>query len=806
MIRDFRLALRLAARRPILSGAIIATLALGIGATTAVFGIVRAVLSQSAPFRDAERLAILWLSEPTRSEPFVEVSYPDFLDWRRDASDIFESLAAVPPVNFEATLSGHGEPRQVRGRAVTTNFFDVLGAAPAFGRTFLTSEEPAGASRVVVLGHGLWQELFGGGPAAVGRTLTLDGNVHTIVGIMPRAFQYPSGAQYWIPIEPAVPSNAITGRNIYWLIVVGRLRGAVTLDTARAAMDVVVRRLDRRHLNEEDRRIVAGPLTEHILGGIRRPLVALFAAVILLLLVGCTNIAGLLLTRSTERRREIAVRTALGASRMRLARQSLIEIMPVALGGAAAGFVLSFWIVQFLVSGRGLELPSGVEVATDYAALGVAVALSLVTAAVGALAPAVDAAAIGHPSLGERLRETPGVGGGRHARGRDMLLVAELTLAVVLVAGAMLLGRSFLALAGSDFGFDARRVLTLEVPQERSVEQARSFYAQALERIRALPGVRSAAGVFLRPLWSTIGFDGIYVAEGQTDADGETNPHVNVEGVTPVYFETMRIRLVSGRDFTDADGEGTSGRIIVSQSLARRAWPDTEALGKRLRMPLGSDSPYHQKWLTVVGVAANVRYRETELARFDLYLPYRQFNAKLKHLVVRADGDPAELVPSIKAVIRAIDPAQPIDDVQTMGAIVDGALRTRRVTAQIFVGLAATALFVALLGVHAMMAHSVTLIRRELAVRLALGAEPRRIRRAILVRGLRLASLAIVPGLGAALLLGRGVAGLLYEVAPTDLPTLVAAAAAVGLVGLAGCYVPALRASRTDPIAALRQE
>jgi putative ABC transport system permease protein len=601
--------------------------------------------------------------------------------------------------------------------------------------------------------------------------------------------------------------NAITGRNIGWLVVVGRLRDSLTLDTARSGMDLVVRRLDRKYWNKEDRRIVVGPLTEHIVGGVRRPLVALFAAVSLLLLVGCTNIAGLLLTRSTERSREIAVRAALGASRARLVHQILIELLPATLGGAAAGFVLSHWIVRFLVSGRGLELPPGVEVATDYVMLGVAVALSFVTAAVCALAPAVEAAARGRHSLGERLRETPGAGGNRHARTRDLLVVAELTLAIVLATGALLLGRSFLALAGSDFGFDARRVLTLETPQnDRSVEEARSFYARALERIRALPGVESAAGVFLRPLWSTIGFDGIYVAEGQTDADGETNPHVNVESITPGYFEAMRIRLVTGRDFTDADDERSSGKIIVSESLARRAWPGAEALGKRLRMPMGSDSPYHQKWLTVVGVVADVRYREIEAARFDLYLPYRQFNSRLKHLVVRADGDPAALVSSISAAIREIDPAQPIDDVQTMGAIVDGALRTRRVTAQIFVGLAGTALLVALLGVHAMMAYSVTLLRRELAVRMALGAEPGRVRRAILGRGLRLAASALVPGLAGAVLLGRGVSRLLYEVPPTDAPTLFMAAVAIAAVGLAGCYIPALRASRTDPISALRHE
>jgi predicted permease len=806
MLREMRLALRLAARRPLLTGAIVATLAIGIGATTAVFGIVRAVLSQSAPFRQPEGLAILWLSDPSRSQSFVEASYPDFLDWRRDASDIFESLAAMPATNFDATLTGAGDPRQVRGRAVTTNFFDLLRAPPAIGRTFLASDDGPTAGKLVVIGDGLWHELFGGDPGVVGRTLTLDGILHTIVGIMPRTFQFPAGAQYWTPIEAAVPTNAITKRNIGWLLVVGRVRDGVTLDTVRAAMDVIVRRLDRKHWNGEDRRIVVGPLTEHIVGGIRRPLVALFAAVILLLLVGCTNIAGLLLTRSTERRREIAVRTALGASRARLVRQTLIEIMPAALGGAVAALVLSHWIVRFLVSSRGLELPPGVEVATDYAALGIAVGLSLVTTAVCGLAPAIEAAAIGRPSLGERLRETPGAGGGRHAHTRDLLVVAELTLAVVLATGAILLGRSFLALARSDLGFDARGLLTLALPHEGGVEKSRVFWAHTLERVRGLPGVRSAAGVFLRPLWSTVGFDGIYLSEGQTQAEAEANPHVNVEAVTPGYFETMRIRLVSGRDFADGDDERTSGKIIVSESLARRAWPRADALGKRLRMPMGSDSPYHQKWLTVVGVAADVRYREIEAARFDVYLPYRQFNSTLKHLVVRAEGDPAALVASIDAAIRAINPAQPIDDVQTMGAIVDRALRTRRVTAQIFVGLAATALLVALLGVHAMMAYSVTLVRRELAVRLALGAEPRRIRRAILGRGLRLAGLAIVLGLGAALLLGRGVAGLLYEVPPTDVPTLFMAAVAIAAVGLAGCYIPALRASRTDPIAALRHE
>ncbi|MGH9312147.1 MAG: ABC transporter permease [Vicinamibacterales bacterium] len=806
MLRDLKLALRLAARRPLLSSAIVATLALGIGATTATLSVVRAVLLEPLPVRAQDRLAIIWETDVTRGVPFVEVSYPDFVDWQRQA-EVFDGLAAMSAVNMAPTLTGFGEPRRLPGRPVSASFFEVLGSAPALGRALHASDNRAGAEKVAVISDGVWRTLFGADPTAIGKRLTLDAEPHTIVGIMPAGFDYPDGAEFWTPIVTSVPSAAGEGRHVGWLLVVSRLKPGVTLEQARTALDAIVMQLDRQHWSKTDRRVVLQPLADQVLGRIRRPLLALAAAALLVLLLGCVNIAGLLLARAVERRREMALRTALGGSPARLARQIFLETLPLAVAGGALGLAVANGLLAFFSSARGLELPRPVELSIDPAAMTIAVVLSIGAAAFCCTAAALDAAIARRRAIVDRLKPSPGAGDTpRQRRARDGLVVAEMALALVLLGGAMLVGRSFLALSRADIGYDASRLLTLEVPpRAEELAQARLFYDRLVERVRALPGVDAAAGVFLRPLWGTIGFDFPYTLEGQTPAEAQANPFVNFEGVTPGYFETMGARLVAGRDFTAQDDERAAGAVIVSESFARRAWPGTSALGRRLKVPLPG-SPLDKQWLIVVGVAADMRYREIEHARLDLYMSHGQFPSTLKHLVVKADGDPATLAASVRAAIRAMDPAQHVDDVRTMGSIVDAALRTRRVSAQIFVALAAAALLLALLGVHAMMAHAVTLVRRELAVRLALGAEPGRVRREILGRGVRLALAALVPGLAASVVVGRSVASLLYGVAPTDLPTLGAAAAVIAAVGLAGCYLPALRASRTDPIAALRHE
>jgi putative ABC transport system permease protein len=809
MLRELTLALRLAARRPLLSGAIIATLTLGIGSTTALVAVVRAAILRAAPFPDADRLVVMWLRDQARDQPFVEVSYPDFLDWRRDGAHLFEGLAAMPPVNFPATLSTAAEPRQIHGRAVSASFFDLLDVPPALGRTFMDAEDRPGGGKVIVISHALWRDLLGSDAAVVGKPLTLNGEPRTILGVMPPRFAYPAGAQFWMPIEPAVPTAAIQERNVNWLLVVGRRREGVAPEAARAAMDGIVRRLDRQYFNKEDRRIVIEPLVDQIVGGIRRPLLALLAAVVLLLLIGLANVGGLLLTRATERRREMAVRTALGASRWRLARQTLVEALPLALAGAAAGLLLSGWIVTFLASGRGLELPPGVSVTVDRYALAVAVGLAIASAALCAVAPALEAAGFRRRSLADRLRDT--AGGLRHDGAQSGLAVAEIALAVVLVAGALLLFRSFTTLARSDFGFDASRLLALEVPlpddgpRQVRLERAREFYAAALERIRALPGVRAAAGVFLRPLWSTIGFDGIFTAEGQTEAEAQNNPHLNVEGVTPGYFATMGTRLLRGRDFTESDDERVDGRIIVSESMARRTWPGADPMGKRLRMPWGTASRYHQQWMTVIGVVADARYREIEAARLDLFMSYRQFPTPLKHVVVRTDGDPAALAPSVRAAIRSINPVQLIDDVRPMQEIVDAALQTRRITAEIVAALASTAFVLALLGVHAMMAYRVSLRRREIGIRVAIGATHGQLMRDVLGRGTRLGLIGATLGLIAAAAGAQGLQQLLYGVTTTDPVSFGSAAGLVLAATLLGSYLPARRAARVDPLQALRE-
>jgi putative ABC transport system permease protein len=797
---------RLAYLQPSLSAVIVATLALGIGSATALYSVIQAVLLRPFPFRDQQQLVLLWQTDVVRNHPFVEVSYLDFRDWRT-RTEPFESMAAMSSVNFATTLTGIGEPRQLQVRAVSEPFFDVLGSVPVLGRTFVPDDHRSGAGKVVVIGYSLWRELFGSDPASVGRSMVLDGDAHTVVGVMPPDFRYPEGADMWTPVEPAVPKEAIETRRLYWMVAVGRMRPGVDVETATAALNATIGALAREFGPEGANpfRAVVRPLVGEVLGTTRQALLLLLGAVGAVLFIACANVANLLLSRSVDRRREIATRLVLGASRARLARQLMGEVLPLACAGGAFGVVIAWWALESLVRIAGAELPRADEIRLDTRALGVATALSLGSGLLCALAPLMQSREV---VLGSALRDDVRAGTSRlQRRMRDALVTAEIALALVLMVGAALLIASFVSLQSQDLGFKPSRVLVAEVPlsspKYEKIEQARLFQRQLVERFRGLPGVEAASAVLLRPLWSMVGYDWHYTLEGQSKEDAEKNPLVNLESSMPGYFSTMGIRLVSGRDFTEQDDENGAGVIIVSEGFARSAWPGQEPLGRRLRMNLPDVSRFDDKWLTVVGVVADARYREIESARLDLYQPYGQFTGAMRHMVIRTAGDPRSIARAVRQVVHATDPGQPVD-IRTMDEIVSVAMGRWRLNARLFGTLALLALLLAAVGTYSVMNYAVSRRTQEIGVRVALGAGRTQITRLVLVDGLRLAFRGVAVGTLVAFAATGLLQHLLIGVGPRHPGAFVGASVLLLLVALVACLLPARRASSLDPMVAMR--
>ena len=780
-------------------------LALGIGASTAVFSVVDAVLLRPLPFADAGRLVVAWQRSPDNSVPFIEVSYPDYLDWRQQART-FESMAIIPTVNSGFVLAGE-EPLQVQGRLVSGNFFDVLGARARLGRPLRPDDDRVGADRVVVLGHGLWQRRFGADRAVIGRKIVVDGTPMEVVGVMPPAFRYPPKAEMWTPVVPAIP-EAVANRGVCWAIVVGRLGPGARLAQAQAELDGIVARLAKAFPDAAADAAVVKPLTDELFGPARPALLVLLAAVLLVMLVACANVSALLLARAADRQREIAVRLALGASRGRLVRQLLCESALIALAGVAGGLVLAEWGLAALIALVPTDVPRLQDAAIDLRVLAFAAALAAAAALLSGLAPALVAS---RPALTDALESgarTAGPGSAQRSL-QGLLVGAETAVALVLLLGAGLMAQTFQNLRRLDLGYDPRHVLALEVvaPHGKYEKPAewRSLYQRLVERIARLPGVEASAGVFLRPLWGQMGNDWLFTVEGQSDADSRRNPHVNLEAVTPGYFGTMRTPLLRGRDFTDRDAEGAPGVAIVSNDFARRYWPGQDPIGKRLKIPL-PDSPYHLTWLTVVGVVADARYREIQSSRLDLFLSYLQSPYGPRHIVVRTTGDPLAVAPSVRAAVRDADRELLAEDVTAMETVVAAALGGPRFGMQLLSAFALAALALAALGTYGVMAFLVGRRTREIGVRMALGARATDVTALILRQGLRPVMAGLTVGLGASLLLGRALGALLYGVAPHDPATMAAAAGTLAGIAAAACFLPARRAARLDPAAALRRE
>jgi predicted permease len=797
MMQDLKHALRRLLRAPLASGVVLLTLALGIGANTVLYSAVSAILLRPFPFRAQDRLVMVWERDDKTGQGLLEVSYPGFLDWRGQTRH-FEGLAAIPNVVSQGfTFRGPEGPVRFAGSSVSANFFDVLGARPLLGRGFSAEEDQLGGPPAVVLSHGLWQRSFGGDPGIVGRAVVLGARSYTVVGVMDAAFRFPAGAELWTPIATHEP-QAAGMRGVRWLNVVGRLAPGATLEQAKAELDTVVRREAVTYEGSaEGRSAVVTPLADHILGQTRPALLVLLAAVVLLLLVACLNVAGLLLAQAVGRGPELALRVALGAGRWAIARAQLAESLWLAAGGAGLGLLLAPAGIAFLRRLAPADVPRLDDVTLDGRVLAFTLLVSLLTAAACGLLPAWRAA---RAEAGESLKESQRSATSRDAlRIRGLLLGLEVGLSAVLLVVAGLLARSLLRLHQVELGFDPRDVLAVGVDLKDQ--------DLLLERVRALPGVESAAGAMLRPLeYAARGEDAWVLLEGQAEEAIQTNPALAYDPVTPGYFRTLRIPFRAGRDFEARDTAAAPGVVIVGESAARRLWPGQDAVGQRL-ITIGAkrDAAGHPLWSTVIGVVADVRQRGLEIASLDLYVPAAQAEG-VHGLLVRSGLEPMALLAAIRREVAALDDGAPLTRVALLTRVVAEARAGARFRSLVLGLFAALSLLLAALGVYASGAYSVARRTREIGVRLALGALPGDVLRLVVGQGSVPILWGAACGLAAGLLAGRALAGLLFGIRPADAVTVLGAAALLATAACVSLALPARRAARIDPAVALRDE
>jgi putative ABC transport system permease protein len=775
----------------------VVTLALGIGGSAAIFGLVNAVLLTPPPYRDAARLvAVTERAHETGTEPGVSAA--NFVDWAADSRTL--QLAAFRRWGF--VLTGAGEPERLPGARVSADLFATLGVTPVVGRLFLPEEDRFGARRVVLLRQSLWERRFGADPTLVGRTLVLNGEPHAVIGVLPSAVALPD-ADLWVPL--ALEPYALEQRGSRSLSVIGRLRPDATLGMARAELRAIERRL-----GEDYPAAIAGwdvvlrPLRDELVGAVRPTLLALQGAVGLVLLIACANLAHLSLARATRRSHELAVRAALGAGRLRLFRQAVAESLGLAVAGGAAGLLLAQWGTAALVR-LGPPLPPGVAVTLDGRVLGFTLLVSL---AAGLSVGVPGAAYALRSGAGGALRptgsrESPG---GQHARLRDLLVSGQVALAVVLLFGAGLLANSFVRVQAVRPGFQTRNVLSLRVslpePRYPTPQRKAAFFEQLLQRLRGVPGVESAALVSHPPLAGPpLGTD--FAIDGRpVPASPPTADYVSV---SPEYFRLLNIPLIAGRPFATADGDGGRPVVIVSEQIARAFWPGEDPLGRRL--VVGATIGAAPEPREIVGVVGDVRASSLEAApRPTLYVPHAQNAWPAMTVLVRTAGDPMGLAATARAQVLALDPDQPVDRIAPFDQLVRGALSRRRFQMLILTVFAGTALALAAMGVYGINAYAVARRTREIGIRAALGATRARVLGLVVRRSMAWALGGIAIGAIAAAIVGRAVASMLYGVAPTDPATFLVVACVLAVIALTASYLPARRATRVNPVEALRHE
>jgi putative ABC transport system permease protein len=802
--QDIRYGVRMLRKNPGFTAVAVLTLALGIGANTTIFSVVNAVLLKPLPYPEPGQLVQLrsdWSGSPSTaigSSTFVEVKAQS------------QSLARIAAYSGgDMTLTGAGSAQQVVAGAVTTDFFPLLGVQPAWGRNFTREEDTPNGPKAAILGHGLWQSRFGGAADVLGRTITLNEQSYTVVGILPAHFQYPEPFQLWIPLALGETGAALAkyGEGMILLKAIARLKPGVTLEQAQAELRTMAQREPSPPAGEAPV-VSLVTLHEQVVGDVRGALLVLLGAVALVLLIACANVANLQLARAAARQREMAVRAALGAARRRIVRGLLTESVLLSLAGGGLGLLLAFWGVRALGPWSGASLPSMHGLGIDAWVLAFTLGVSVITGLAFGLAPAVQAwrtdvnAAIKEEGRGDT--------GGHRNRLRHLLVASEVALALVLLIGAGLLIKSFSRLMEVHPGFRTEGVLTFQVTLTggKSAPQIVNFVEQIVERLQALPGVQAAAATDSLPL-TDLARIGVAEIEGRPPIDfskakrGEVTP-VSRPTVTCDYFNAMGISVKNGRALTAQDARPGAGSVIVNEAFEKRFFPGASAVGKRIRL---HPSPAEARWQTVVGVVSDVR--QSGLAGDvmpQVYSPDLEDMGDAMSFVFRVTGAPAGLISAVRKVVAEVEPNQALYNVMTMEQRLANTTTARRLNTALLGSFAAVALLLAVVGIYGVMSYAVTQRTREIGLRMALGARPGHVLRSVLGQGMRVVLIGAGIGLVGALALARVLRNLLFEVAPTDPATFVCVTLLLAAVALLACYVPARRAARVDPMVALRCE
>jgi putative ABC transport system permease protein len=800
---DIRYALRSLSKRPGFTFIAVLTLALGIGANTAIFSAINALLLKPLPFPELDRVVAVWDKLPSRGVLHNEVAMANYLDLKAQ-NQSFDQLAIYRW--WSANLTGVDTPERIQGFLVSANYLDAIGIKPIMGRNFYPEENQPGKDRVAIITHSLWQRRFGGDPNIVNKTITINTIVRTVVGVMPERFNFPKGAEIYAPLPMTPEVMSSRGNHSYY--IVGRLKPNVSIESAQADTDNITARLEQQYPEtNKGWGATVFPIVADTVRLYDTPLWVMMGAVGFVLLIACANVANLMLARASGRQREIALRAALGASRWRIIRQLLTESVIVALAGGAVGILIGFWGIDALRAANPGEAakyaPGWYQLGINFPTLAFTLGLSLFSGIVFGLAPALQ---VSKPNLNDSLKEGSRQTSGSSHYLRSSLVVFEVALSLMLLVGAGLLARSFLSLLKTDPGFNPDNVLTLNLvlpgAKYREQPQRAAFYNDLVQRVKAYPGVESAAAVNYLPLGGANSSDS-YLVEGVPEpAPGDENEG-RYRVCTPDYFRTMGIPLLKGRSFTDQDKAGTTPVVVVNETLARKHWAGEDPIGKRIRF---YGPPERMQWMEIVGVVEDVKHELNLPVTPEYYLPHAQDPWNAMVLVARTRVEPGSLASALRQQVWAIDKDQPVFDIRTMQEVRSTSVALYSFSSVMLAIFAAVALVLASVGIYGVMAFAVTQRTQEIGIRMALGARALDVLKLVVKHGMKLAVLGIVIGLAGSWAITRFMEKLLVDVQPTDLLTFSVVSVFLLLSAFVACYLPARRATKVDPLQALRHE